>query len=151
MGGRAASSRREGFFRSAKDEGLALLNALRSNLQAAWDGREFVKEMQRSGVLAVGAGRMGSLLLRVLGLPALINTFGGGPRQFANTRFDYSLGHPWDLKVHMAITGRAPLNDQTAMNEALDGGGGRRVPGPVRCRRLRLRRVPYVAAGVSRP
>ena len=59
-----------------------------------------------------------------VGLPALINTFGGGPRKYSNTRFDYGLGHPWDLKVHMAAGSTAPLNDCMAIDEALRTGAG---------------------------
>jgi hypothetical protein len=59
-----------------------------------------------------------------LGLPALINTFGGGPREYGNTRFDYGLGHPWDLKVHMASASTAPLNDCAAIEKALADGSG---------------------------
>ena len=59
-----------------------------------------------------------------VGLPALVNAFGGGPRQIASTRFDYGLGHTWDLKAHMAHSGDAPLNDQAAMQVAVTEAGG---------------------------
>jgi hypothetical protein len=58
-----------------------------------------------------------------VGLPSLINTFGGGPREFGKTRFDYGLGHTWDLKVHMAASGVAPLNDQGSVEAAAAAGG----------------------------
>ena len=63
--------------------------------------------------------------LEFLGLPALVNTFGGGPIEYANTRFDYGLSHPWDLKVHMAGTpGGAPLNNYVAVDQVLASGKG---------------------------
>jgi hypothetical protein len=115
---------RGGFFFSARAEALALLNALRSNLPATWNGRECVREMREAEFSQWAQDEWAAFYFEFLGLPTLINTFGGGPRQFANTRFDYSLGHPWDLKVHMAVTGSAPLNDQVAMDLALAAGKG---------------------------
>jgi hypothetical protein len=115
---------RAGLFYSAAEEGPALLSALRQTLPAVWDGPTCVAEMQRAEYSQWAQDEWAAFYFEYLGLPALVNAFGGGPRKFANTRFDYSLGHPWDLKVHMAPSGSAPLNDQVAMTEALDAGAG---------------------------
>jgi hypothetical protein len=59
-----------------------------------------------------------------LGIPALINTFGGGPVEVRNTSFDYRLHSTWDLKAHSAGRGDPVLNDIDAIRQVLRGDGG---------------------------
>ena len=113
-----------GLFLSVRDEAGALLEALREALPLDWDGRTCVSDMKDAEYSQWAQDEWAAFYFEYLGLPALINTFGGGPRQFANTRIDYSLGHPWDLKVHMAESSVAPLNDQMAIKEGLKAGAG---------------------------
>ena len=113
-----------GLFLSARDEAGALLEALRQALPSGWDGETCVREMRDAEYSQWAQDEWAAFYFEFLGLPALINTFGGGPRQFANTRIDYSLGHPWDLKVHLAQSRVAPLNDQVAIQEGLQAGAG---------------------------
>lgn len=115
---------RSGLFQTPADEGRALLVALQSALPAHWDGEDCVREMLRAEYSQWAQDEWAAFYFEFLGLPGLINTFGGGPRTFANTRFDYALAHTWDLKVHMATSGVAPLNDCRAVDAALDTGSG---------------------------
>ena len=113
-----------GLFFSAQEEGRALLSALQELLPVDWDGRDCVQQMREGEYSQWAQDEWAAFFFEFVGLPGLINTFGGGPRTYANTRFDYGLGHTWDLKVHMATTGVAPLNDCAAVDEALAAGGG---------------------------
>lgn len=88
------------------------------------EGRACVVEMFAADYSQWAQDEWAAFYFEFRGLPALVNTFGGGPRKFANTRFDYSLGHIWDLKVHMAYSGAAPLNACEAVEAALDAGTG---------------------------
>ncbi len=103
---------------------MALLGVLAAAISGAWEGRDCVEEMYAAEYSQWAQDEWAAFYFEYRGLPSLINTFGGGPRKYANTRFDYGLAHPWDLKVHMADSSTAPLNDQVAMNEALDDGRG---------------------------
>ena len=147
---RLASRRSQpGLFFSAKEEAVALLSALRDALPEHMDGRTCVQQMLEAEYSQWAQDEWAGFYFEFVGLPSLINTFGGGPREFGKTRFDYGLGHTWDLKVHMAASGTAPLNDQDAMLAAVDAGGvGFLVlTGEVE---YDQRRVPAVAAGVPR-
>jgi hypothetical protein len=122
---RRLSSRQSqpGFFFSAKEEAVALLSALRDVLPEHMDGRSCVQQMHAAEYSQWAQDEWAGFYFEFVGLPSLINTFGGGPREFGKTRFDYGLGHTWDLKVHMAASGIAPLNDQGSMQAAAEGGG----------------------------
>lgn len=122
LAGRGRATR--GMFLSFREEGMALLGVLSEALPHAWEGRACVEEMRDAEYSQWAQDEWAAFFFEYKGLPALINAFGGGPRLFANTRFDYGLAHPWDLKVHMADSASAPLNDQVAMNEALADGRG---------------------------
>ncbi|MDQ6933807.1 MAG: hypothetical protein M3130_00645 [Actinomycetota bacterium] len=113
-----------GFFLSVRDEASALLSALADALPEQMDGRECIEEMQAADYSQWAQDEWVGFYFEFLGLPALVNAFGGGPRQIASTRFDYGLGHTWDLKAHMAHSGDAPLNDQAAMQVAVTEAGG---------------------------
>ncbi|MCZ4499983.1 MAG: hypothetical protein JWQ74_2538 [Marmoricola sp.] len=113
-----------GLFYSATDEAEALVSALSAVLPTDMDGRTCVVEMFDAAYSQWAQDEWAAFYFEFCGLPALINTFGGGPRTFANTRFDYGLGHTWDLKVHMAFSGVAPLNACEAIDNALASGTG---------------------------
>jgi hypothetical protein len=121
---RDCGSTGRGLFFTALDEARALMAALREALPTTWDGRKCIQEMHEAEYSQWAQDEWAAFYFEFQGLPALINAFGGGPCQFANTRIDYSLGHPWDLKVHMAESAVAPLNDQQAMHAALTAGAG---------------------------
>lgn len=114
---------RPGLFFAARDEGLALLAVLRESLPAHMDGRSCVEQMQQAEYSQWAQDEWAGFYFEFVGLPSLINAFGGGPREFGKTRFDYGLGHTWDLKVHMATSGIAPLNDQESVRAAAANGG----------------------------
>jgi hypothetical protein len=114
---------RPGLFFSAKEEAVALLAALRDALPDHLDGRRCVREMLEAEYSQWAQDEWAGFYFEFVGLPSLINTFGGGPREFGKTRFDYGLGHTWDLKVHMAASGVAPLNDQGSVDAAAAAGG----------------------------
>jgi len=113
-----------GLFYTATDEAVALLRVLATAVPAHMDGRACVAEMFEAEFSQWAQDEWAAFYFEFRGLPALINTFGGGPRRFANTRFDYGLGHTWDLKVHMAFGGVAPLNACEAVEAALAAGTG---------------------------
>ncbi len=114
---------RPGLFFSAKEEAVALLSALRDALPERMDGRTCVQQMLDAEYSHWAQDEWAGFFFEFVGLPSLINTFGGGPREFGKTRFDYGLGHTWDLKVHMAASGVAPLNDQGSVEAAAAAGG----------------------------
>lgn len=113
-----------GSFLSARDEASALLTALADALPRRMDGRACVADMQAAAYSQWAQDEWVAFYFEYVGLPALVNAFGGGPQQIGFTRFDYGLGHVWDLKAHMAFTGDAPLNDQAAVEVAVTESGG---------------------------
>jgi hypothetical protein len=120
----AAARVEGGIFHSADSEARALITALSTAVPHHLDGRNCIAEMQSAGYSHWAQDEWVAFYFEFVGLPVLINTFGGGPRTFQNTRFDYGLGHTWDLKVHMAHSGVAPLNDCLAIDAALAAGTG---------------------------
>ena len=113
-----------GLFFAARDEALALVESLALAVPGHMDGRVCVTEMQAAQYTQWAQDEWAAFYFEFVGLPALVNAFGGGPRTFANTRFDYGLGHTWDLKVHMSTSGVVPLNDCSAIDAALAAGTG---------------------------
>ncbi len=120
----ASRARTSGVCSSPLERGTGAAERAAAALPPTWDGRRCVEQMREAEYSQWAQDEWAAFYFEFVGLPALINTFGGGPRKFANTRFDYGLGHPWDLKVHMADSATAPLNDQVAMDEALAAGAG---------------------------
>ena len=90
------------------------------------DGRESVLEMKEADADNWRQTEWQGWYFEFKAIPALINTLGGGPRIIGNTKFDYSLIHPWDLKAHSSYGKNGPsrknnsclLNDQISMKEA---------------------------------
>lgn len=100
------------------------LGVLDTALPLHLDGRQCVMEMRAAQFSQWAQDEWGGFYFEFVGLPALVNAFGGGPRSFANTRFDYALAHTWDLKAHTTASSVAPLNDCAAVQAALDSGVG---------------------------
>ena len=90
------------------------------------DGRESVLEMKEADADNWRQTEWQGWYFEFKAIPALINNLGGGPRIIGNTKFDYSLFHPWDLKAHSSYGKNGPrkknvsclLNDQISMKEA---------------------------------
>ena len=66
-----------------------------------------------------------------VGLPALINAYGGGPVRIGATEFDYARNFVWDLKTHgqeklaspEGLSGEAPLNDRESILQCVEERG----------------------------
>lgn len=107
------------------DEADALLAVLADAIDGAWEGRACVEMMREAEYRNWRQTEWIGWFFEFLGIPALINAFGGGPRRVLNTSFDYALRSTWDLKAHS--TGRedgAILNDLDAVSACLDEHGG---------------------------
>jgi hypothetical protein len=113
-----------GVFDSPAAEASALLEALAASLPSYMDGRSCVEQMLAAEFSQWAQDEWAGFYFEFCGLPAMINGFGGGPATYANTRFDYSLGSVWDLKVHAALKGDAPLNAIDAVDAVLSSGRG---------------------------
>jgi hypothetical protein len=93
------------------------------------DGRSSVLEMQGADADNWRQTEWQGWYFEFKALPALINQLGGGPKVIENTKFDYALIRPWDLKVHSSTgLGNKPnngcqLNDQESMKEAAKASG----------------------------
>lgn len=111
-------------FRSAAEEAMALLNALATAIPPVMDGVECIEEMRLAESTHWAQDEWAGFYFEFVGLPTLVNTFGGGPIKYANTRFDYNLGHTWDLKLHTSQRPVAPLNAVDAVDAVLASGRG---------------------------
>lgn len=93
------------------------------------DGRTCVLEMQQADADNWRQTEWQGWYFEFKALPALINQLGGGPKVIENTKFDYALYRPWDLKVHssLGLTNKpnhgCQLNDQESMKEAVAASG----------------------------
>ncbi|MBA3430467.1 MAG: hypothetical protein H0U16_03165 [Actinobacteria bacterium] len=115
---------RSGVFFSAREEANALLETLALAMPPYMEGRTCAQAMKEAAFTQWRQTEWTAFYFEFIGLPALVNAFGGGPRVFSRTRFDYGLAHTWDLKVHMATSGLAPLNDCSGVETAVDSGTG---------------------------
>ena len=106
-------------FSSPAKEAAALLAVLGSEIPGYMDGRACVREMLAAESKHWAQDEWRGFYFEFLGLPALVNAFGGGPTAVANTTFDYSLGEIWDLKCHGDDSTTAILNAKTAIDECL--------------------------------
>lgn len=106
-------------FDSPKSEAEALLAVLSTAVPPHMDGRTCVGEMLGAEAKNWAQDEWRGWYFEFVGLPALVNTFGGGPTAIGNTTFDYSLDEIWDLKCHGVDAGDAILNSRTAMDECL--------------------------------
>lgn len=95
------------------------------------DGRECVTEMKDADADNWRQTEWQGWYFEFKAIPALINKLGGGPKVIGNTKFDYALTHPWDLKAHSVYGINGPkklnnsclLNDQESVREAVSHGG----------------------------
>lgn len=106
-------------FDSVKSESEALLAILATAVPEHMDGRECITEMLEAESSNWAQDEWRGWYFEFIGLPALINAFGGAPTVIANTTFDYSLNEIWDLKCHGDDAGAAILNSRAAMDECL--------------------------------
>ena len=112
-------------FRSAAEEADALLAALADSLEPRWDGRRSVETMRDAEFRHWRQTEWIGWYFEYVGIAALVNTFGGGPRRVRNTTFDYALGSTWDLKAHSTgLENAAILNDLDAIEGGVAEGHG---------------------------
>lgn len=110
-------------FHSIAQEAAALLAALDNALPRHWDGRTSVLEMRDAEFSQWRQSEWPGFYFEFMGIPAMVDAFGGGPRTVGSVRFDYALETTWDLKCHSNdARGAAPLNDQESMLLALSSG-----------------------------
>lgn len=114
-----------------RQEAQLLVAALAAVCPPSWDGRESVSEMLNAGYPKARETEWVGWYFEYIGLPALINAYGGGPRRIGATEFDYARTFVWDLKTHAepGITSEfearrpAPLNDRDSMRECISRTG----------------------------
>lgn len=106
-------------------EAAAILGVLANAVHGSWDGRSCIQQMRLAECRNWAQDEWAGFYFEFIGLPALINAFGGGPIRVGNTIFDYRGLHTWDLKFHSIGDGsqRAILNDAAAIQVAVDEGG----------------------------
>ncbi|WP_155855362.1 hypothetical protein [Actinotalea ferrariae] len=115
----------EQVFATPSEEAAALLAALAEAIDAAWDGRHCVETMRDAEFRHWRQTEWIGWYFEYVGIPALVNAFGGGPRRILNTSFDYALRSTWDLKAHSrGGEAAALLNDRDAIEAGLDEPGG---------------------------
>lgn len=116
---------------SLVQEARLLVAALSSACSVKWDGRGCVSEMREAGHNQWKQIEWVGWYFEFIGLPTLINAYGGGPEKIGSTTFDYVRNYVWDLKTHAEEGARAPgdfkklapLNDKSAMDECLSERG----------------------------
>lgn len=112
-------------------EARLLVTALASSCPPHWDGRTCVEEMLRSEYGQAKQTEWIGFYFEFVGLPALINAYGGGPTRIGATQFDYARNFVWDLKTHgqekltspEGLSGEAPLNDRESILQCVDERG----------------------------
>ncbi len=100
-----------------------LLDTLAPLCRSYWDGVTCVRQMIASEDSNARQTEWIGWYFEFLGLPALINSLGGGPRKIGSTTFDYVRAYVWDLKTHAQrglaapdqVKGDAPLNDRESI------------------------------------
>ena len=114
-----------GAFATVREEAEALLAALADGLEDTWDGRTCVETMRDAEFRHWRQTEWIGWYFEYVGIAALVNAFGGGPRRILNTSFDYALRTTWDLKAHSTGSENAAiLNDLDAINAGLAENGG---------------------------
>lgn len=112
-------------FASPRDEADALLVVLDDAIKTHWDGRACVQEMRDAEFTHWRQTEWVGWYFEYVGIPALVNAFGGAPRRVLNTTFDYELRSVWDLKAHsVGKDDGAILNDTASIHACLDSGSG---------------------------
>ncbi|AEI13362.1 hypothetical protein [Cellulomonas gilvus] len=112
-------------FSTPADEAAALLVALADAIDTAWDGRTCVEAMRDAEFRHWRQTEWTGWYFEYIGIAALVNAYGGGPRRVRNTSFDYALHSTWDLKAHSVHRDDAAiLNDLDAIEAGLAEPGG---------------------------
>jgi len=112
---------------SVYEEVLLMASVIREVTPSYMDGRNCVTEMKDADADNWRQTEWQGWYFEFKAIPALINSLGGGPKNIGNTKFDYSLIHPWDLKAHSTygingpkkLNNGCPLNDQLSMKDAI--------------------------------
>lgn len=112
-------------------EAQLLVAALAKASPRHWDGRSCVTEMLAADYPKARQTEWFGWYYEFIGLPALINAYGGGPRRIGATEFDYARSFVWDLKAHAEpglssphdAGGDAPLNDHESILECVEKTG----------------------------
>lgn len=112
-------------------EAQLLVAALARSCPARWDGRACVEQMLQAEYPKAKQTEWVGWYYEFIGLPALIDAFGGGPRRIGVTEFDYARSFVWDLKAHAQadlklpdqVRGDAPLNDRESMIKCVEETG----------------------------
>lgn len=100
-----------------------LIAALAQSCPRRWEGRSCVEEMLTAEYSKARQTEWIGWYFEFVGLPALVNAYGGGPCRIGATEFDYARSFVWDLKAHAQngsaaphdVVGQAPLNDRDAI------------------------------------
>ena len=112
-------------FTTPREEAEALLAALADAIDTTWDGRHCVEMMRDAEFRHWRQTEWIGWYFEYVGIAALVNAFGGGPRRVLNTSFDYALRSTWDLKAHSSGgEDGAILNDLDAIDACLEEPGG---------------------------
>ncbi|MCL3777281.1 MULTISPECIES: hypothetical protein [unclassified Actinomyces] len=112
-------------------EAQLLVSALAHACPSHWEGRECVQQMVDAEHAKSRQTEWVGWYFEFIGLPALINAYGGGPRRVGATEFDYARAFVWDLKAHAQpnlrqpghVTGEAPLNDRDSILRCVETTG----------------------------
>lgn len=100
-----------------------LHTVLRLDRPARWDGRACIEEMRDAEYSQWRQLEWQGFYFEFIGIPALIDAFGGGPARHGATVFDYSRTIPWDLKAHSIGSGSTTLlNDLASIRGRLAEG-----------------------------
>ena len=71
-----------------------MIGVLAAAIPSYMEGEACIEEMRLAEHAQWAQDEWAGFYFEFVGLPALVNAFGGGPRRFANTRFDYILSTP---------------------------------------------------------
>lgn len=95
-----------------------------------WDGKVSVMEMVDDNYANARQTEWPGWYFEYKAIPALMKKYGGGPRKYGRTTFDYEGKRTWDLKTH-SLTGATgskkydiPLNDKYSIERAIAENGG---------------------------
>lgn len=111
-----------------RQEASLLVAALAVACPKAWDGRTCINQMIAGEYAKALQTEWVGWYFEFIGLPALINSYGGGPLRIGTTTFDYSRQFVWDLKTHSQkglaapgdISADAPLNDRDSILKCVE-------------------------------
>ncbi|MDO4242833.1 MAG: hypothetical protein Q4C85_03595 [Actinomyces sp.] len=112
-------------------EAQLLTTALAASCPPLWRGRDCVEQMRESEFRHWRQTEWAGWYFEFIGLPALIDAFGGEPVTVGSTEFDYQRHFVWDLKTHAqpglsspaGVAGQTLLNDKEAMERCVDEKG----------------------------